>query len=345
MLEEGDIIITGPFRVADAMAAYFKDAERRGVKGIDRDRDRANAWIIPALGETLIPKLTRNKIENWLDAMANSPKRLRTKIGAEQKFGPAPITDDQKRARKDSANRVLTVLKAALSFAVDRRLVAPKERPWELVKPYKGTTSARIRFLTQEEQVRLVNVCPPDFRELVRGALFTGCRYGELTQLKCKDYDPGNGSIFVAESKSGKPRHVYLTEEGRELFDTLTAKPDPESHVFTNKKQHRGKSDEEEGKWRKDGQIRAMQEACKAAGIEPVSFHELRHTYASMLVNQGCLLAVVARQLGHSDTRMVEKHYAHLAPNTVRDEVLKAMPRLGLLGTAKVSKLKLGNAK
>ena len=84
-----------------------------------------------------------------------------------------------------------------------------------------------------------------------------------------------------------------------------------------------------------------MKEACAKAELEPVSFHELRHTYASMLVNRGCLLAVVAQQLGHSDTRMVEKHYAHLAPNTVRDEVLKAMPRLGILEPTKISKLKI----
>ena len=53
---------------------------------------------------------------------------------------------------------------------------------------------------------------------------------------------------------------------------------------------------------------------CKAARISPAaSFHVLRHTYASHLVMAGAPLQVVAANLGHADTRMTEKHYAHLA--------------------------------
>jgi integrase len=61
-----------------------------------------------------------------------------------------------------------------------------------------------------------------------------------------------------------------------------------------------------------------MHNACKAAaGIEPLTFHEQRHTYASTLVNRDCILSVVAKLLRHVDASMVEKHYGHLAPNTV----------------------------
>jgi len=341
--EEGETVNFGPFTVAHAIEAYFKDAERRGVKGLDRDKQRANAWIIPAFGEMLFVKLTRTKIEKWLDMMANSPKRLRTKIGKEQAFAAPPQTEDEKRARKDSANRVLTILKAALTFAVDRRLVDSIERPWELVKPYRGTTNARIRFLTQDEQIKLINVCPPGLQELVKAGLLTGCRYGELARLQCKDYNPDNGTIFIAESKSGKPRYVYLTDEGKELFDGLALVSDPESPIFTNAITRKSRTGGVTGAWMAHDQVRMMKDACEKAGIEEVSFHELRHTYASMLVNRGCLLSVVAQQLGHSDTRMVEKHYAHLAPNTVRNEILRTMPTLGITKPPKIQKLKVSS--
>jgi integrase len=80
---------------------------------------------------------------------------------------------------------------------------------------------------------------------------------------------------------------------------------------------------------------------CKALGFK-TTFHGLRHTYASMLVNSGCPLFVVARQLGHSDTKMVEKRYGHLAPSFIADSVRAAMPELGILEPAKIQKLKLG---
>ena len=133
-----------------------------------------------------------------------------------------PATDDERRARKDSANRVLTVLKAALNHALDRRRVASGDA-WQSVKPYRGTTSARIRFLSPEDQVRLVNVCAPAFQCLVRGALLTGARYGELARVRVEDFNATAGTVFIAESKSGKPRHVVLTDEGTALFMELTA--------------------------------------------------------------------------------------------------------------------------
>jgi len=331
-----------PLTVACGIEAYFKDAERRGVKGIPQDRYRANAWILPKFGHLQISMLTREGIEKWLDEMAGSPRKTCARIGHRPRQSPPPNTDEQKRARKESANRVLAVLRAALTYCVDRKLAESPDRPWQLVKRFRGTTKARIRFLSVEEQVRLVEACQDDFAQLVRGALLTGCRYGEMTRLQCKDYDPLSGSVFVAESKSGKPRHVYLTEEGRELFDGLTTGSDPEDFIFTNSSERRRGGCQEPTQWRNKEQCLKIRAACKKAGIEPATFHELRHTYASMLVNRGCVLSVVAELLGHSSIKMVEKHYGHLSRNTVRDELLRAMPRLGILKHGKPSKRKAG---
>jgi hypothetical protein len=60
----------------------------------------------------------------------------------------------------------------------------------------------------------------------------------------------------------------------------------------------------------------------------PVADHVLRHTHASILVMRAVPMAVIARQLGHSDTRMTERHYAHLAPNYVADTIRANFPRL-----------------
>ncbi len=77
-------------------------------------------------------------------------------------------------------------------------------------------------------------------------------------------------------------------------------------------------------------QIHLMKKAWKKAGIAKVTFHELRHTYASNLILQGMQLLYVATQLGHSDTRMVEKYYGHLVPSAVAMAVKKHGPKLGI---------------
>jgi integrase len=113
----------------------------------------------------------------------------------------------------------------------------------------------------------------------------------------------------IAQSKSGKSRRIPLTDEGRTLLGTL-ADGKPEGALLLTKS---GGSH-----WGKSEQSRRIREAFKGAKIDPpISFHALTHSYASSLVEAGTPLAFVADALGHTDTRMVGKHYAHLAPNYI----------------------------
>jgi integrase len=74
-----------------------------------------------------------------------------------------------------------------------------------------------------------------------------------------------------------------------------------------------------------------MLDACNRAKIKAaVSFHVLRHTHGSTLAMRGVPMGVIAEQLGHADTRMTEKHHAHLAPSYVADTVRAHFPRWGL---------------
>jgi integrase len=84
--------------------------------------------------------------------------------------------------------------------------------------------------------------------------------------------------------------------------------------------------------WGKSDQSRFMREACAAAKIVPAaSFHELRHTYASRLAMRGVPMGVIAAQLGHADTRMTERHYAHLSPSYVAETVRQSFGTLGIV--------------
>ena len=84
--------------------------------------------------------------------------------------------------------------------------------------------------------------------------------------------------------------------------------------------------------WGRSHQHRPLREACRCAGIDPpASFHILRHTYATHLLQAGAPLPVIAANLGHADTRMTERHYAHLVPSHVAQVIRATMPKLGLL--------------
>ena len=344
----GEAVASGPYTVKDAVTDYLRNAERRGMKGLKITTQTANAHILPALGAVEVSKLSKRRIEEWHLALAEAPRRKTGKLrteGAAVAYLDAPSTEDEKRARKDTANRILTVLRAALNLALRENKVG-EPAVWRKVEPFKGVGASRVRFLNAEEQIRILNACDlPEFRDLVRAALFTGCRYGELTRLQVKDFNITAGTVFISESKSGKPRHVFLSDEGRDWFAGQAAGRAAQSLILVreNVKRTTRKAAHPGSGWADHDQKYYMALACKAAGIEPLGFHELRHTYASALVNAGVPLAYVASQLGHVDIAMVQKHYGHLCPSAMADAIRAAAPRLGT-AAPKVAALKIGGS-
>jgi integrase len=324
----GDYLPTDqPYTVADAFADYRADYLRRGGKALDRLDWSAAAWINPALGAIVLDKLTKARIVTWHQKIAETPSRLRTKVGVAQRHRADDASAEGIRRRRSTANRVLTILKAALNYAHAERKCASDDA-WRTVRAFREADAARLRYLSDEEARRLANACSADFRSLVTGALLSGCRYGELTAMIVDDFNRDAGTLRVRVSKGGKPRHVVLTEEGRDFISALTAGKPGSTKLFNR---NNGKA------WGRSEQQRPLAAACATAGIDPpVNFHGLRHTYASRLAMRGVPLAVIAAQLGHSDTRMVEKHYSHLAPSYIADTVRAAFGSLGIVEPSNV---------
>lgn len=327
----------GPYTVGAALADYLAERERRGSKGVRADRYAASARIVPTLGAAEIRKLTTKTIRAWLLDVEKAPKLLRTRKGAtDRRTMSVDDSDaDALRARKATANRLLTVLKAALNFAYHEGKVSSDE-PWRKVKPYREADAPVINFLSAAECVRLVNACQGSFRDLVRGALVTGCRYGELTRMHVGDFNAEAGVVTVRLSKSGKARHVALNDEGRQVFSALTVGRKGRDLIFTRN----------DGKpWAASHQQRPLAEAAIEAKLDPApTFHVLRHTYASALAMRGVSMRVIADQLGHADTRVTERHYARLAPSYVADVVRAALPGFGIMEGAGCGDLAFGES-
>jgi integrase len=309
----------GPYTVGRCIEEYLSWMAHSRKSAQDA-RYRAERIILPALGEIACDALTKDAIQKWLRDEAKSPARIRSKTKGEQKTKPLPIDPESQRKRRASANRTLTILKAALNRAWREGKIA-SDATWRRVEPFEEADAARVRYLTIAEAQRLINASASDFRLLVRAALATGARYGELTSLRVSDFNPDSGTLHIRTSKSGKGRHIVLADEGVSLFASQAAGR-PANAVMLPKK--------DGGEWKSAHQARPMKAACKAARIEPeANFHCLRHTYASHAIMNGAPLLVVAKNLGHSDTRMVEKHYGHLAPSYIADAIRAAAPRFG----------------
>ena len=321
----------GPYTVVKCIMAYLDWYKRHNkASGYAFTRTAIAAHILPTLGSLPIAKLTTAKIRRWHEGLAAAPPMLRSGRGEARQYRPADDDPEARRQRKATANRVLTILKAALNKAfADGKAVS--DNAWRKVKPFRDVEAARVRYLSDDECRRLVNACNLAFRPMVQAALFTGCRYGELTAMRCNDFNRDAGTLLVRVSKSGHARHVVLTDEGRAFFALQVTGKVGDAFLFARLD---GKA------WGKSHQQRPLPDACeRAAIVPPASFHILRHTYASRLAMRGVPLLIIAKQLGHGDTRMVEKHYGHLCPNYVADTVRAAFGNLGIGGDANVTPL------
>jgi integrase len=319
-----------PLTVSDALDAYLEFLENNRKTASDA-RYRIDALIRPKLGGVGLATLTADQIRKWSTGLAKTPPRLRTRNGEKQKHREPSNDKESIRRRRASANRTLTVLKASLNRMWREGKVASNAE-WHRVEPFASVDAARVRYLSVAEAQRLINACGPDFRALVRAGLETGARYGELAALEVADFNFDAGTIAIRASKAGTARHVVLTEEGAAFFRELCMGRLGGQPVL---RKANG------GRWLKSHQKRPMLNACARAKITPpIGFHGLRHTWASLSAMAGVPLMVVARNLGHADTRMVEKHYGHLAPSYIADAVRAGAPRFGMVEPTNIFPLK-----
>jgi integrase len=316
----------GPYAVKNAIEDYLAWLEGNG-KNTSDSRCKAEARILPTLGHLECSQLTSDQIEKWLSDIANAPALLRSREGAkERNTRPLDKNDPEAvRRRKATANRLWTILRAALNRAWRKRKIA-SDAEWKRVKTFDDADGVRLDYLSIVEATRLLNACNPEFRPLVQAGLLTGARYGAIAKLVVSDFDPDAGTVRLQTRKGKGKLKIYfchLTPEGVAFFKAAVAgRNDPTGPIFR-------KADD--SLWGASHQKRPMADAVKNANIgRKITFHHLRHTWASHAVMNGTPLVVVAGNLGHADTRMVEKHYGHLAPSYRKQEILKGAPVFGI---------------
>ena len=195
------------FTVADAVAYYLKTRAAEG-RDVRSSEGKAEANILPTLGTVECADLTREQIRDWLAALAAKP------------LAASKETDPEVRAkrRRATANRNLTVLKAVLEMnATPTGRLRPIPNGAKL-KPLKNATTVRDRWLTTDEAKRLEKrVCSGDFKTLVKAALLTGARYGQLCDVQVKDFDAASATLRLESAKgsSGETKEYRVLPQRR----------------------------------------------------------------------------------------------------------------------------------
>ena len=215
-----------------------------------------------------------------------------------------------------STNREMACLRHMMSKAVEWDMM--EASPFSRGKNLQlKENNKRLRFLSQDEILRLQNECPRYLRNIVECAINTGMRKGEILNLKWPQIK--NGLIYLQEKiKNNEARQIPINDTLKKVFARIkkygeepnveridrkkvNPKPSKAGHVFTYN-----------GQPVKDVK-RAFTNALGRAGIEDFHFHDLRHTFASHLVMNGATIKDVQELLGHKDTKMTNR-YAHLSP-------------------------------
>lgn len=306
------------------MADYF-DGHLSG-KGSEKIARQSYALHAGGLGTKLVSALNAEALRKWHKGIATKPPTNRGKV---MEFDPAD--PDQVRARRATANRVLSIVKAGLNWAWrEDKLPADLPTFWMKVEPFSLGEDPPPRMLERDEITRLLNAAAPDLRELLTAALMTGGRRGELCALQVRDFSPEHGTVRIYQSKTGKTLLQPLTPEGEAFFARVTAGKAPTEPMLT-------RADGQP--WGRDDVSKPMRSAVAAAKLaDDVSFKTTRATYGKLLLLATKDIEMVAKALGHSDSRITRKHYAQYLPSEVARAVAK-LPRLGVMAGDQVSRL------
>jgi integrase len=282
--------------------------------------------IRPQIGHLRLAQLKPAHLRKWLQGLAASGRAVRPRKGKAPRRHAAPTEPDAIRARQATVNRIFNQLRAALNYAYRDGLIA-SDAAWRQVRSFQKVDEPRIRFLTAVEAATLVSHCPLELRRLVRAALLTGARFGELARLRVGDLNSDIGQLYIAPGKSGRPRHIPLNAEGARFFRDLTRNRAPDEFLLTR----------DSGQpWHDKGYRRMLHAACAEASITPaITLHE----FASLLAQAGCDLLTISKLLGHADTRVTSRHYAHLCDATLANAVAR-LPEFAKDRSAKVRAIK-----
>ncbi|MBN1273888.1 MAG: tyrosine-type recombinase/integrase [Candidatus Aminicenantes bacterium] len=204
----------------------------------------------------------------------------------------------KQNVRPSTVNRCLAILRKMFNLAVEWDLL--KISPMRKIKFYSEKDNLKERILTKDEETRLLEESAEHLKPILIVALNTGMRRGEILNLKWNQVDLKRKTIRVEETKSGKMRFISVNTPLLHELQKHQSTKSTSDYLFINPKTGKPLTSVKT----------AFKAACRRAGIFNLRFHDLRHTFASRLVERGIDLITVKELLGHSSVKITER-YTH----------------------------------
>ena len=268
-------------QVKDQYFRYSKSVKSEMT--CQRDKGIVTQHLIPHFGKTALHQITVEQAEDYRS------KRVAS--------GIAPAT----------INKEVQLLKNIVKKAVEWGKMRTNRITG--VKPLK-TPPGRVRYLELEQIPKLMEACPPWLRPIVLIDMHTGMRRSEIVNLQRSNIDIQNRLIILEKTKNNERKTLPMNNTVFEVIKNLPKRIDTR-YLFAD----------ERGESVSGNKVSmAFRRACKKAGIEDFSLHDLRHHFASYLTMAGENLRVVQELLGHKDPKMTMR-YSHLSSEHLKQAV------------------------
>ncbi|TWI69244.1 site-specific recombinase XerD [Pseudoduganella lurida] len=302
-LPEARVIAADTFTVMNACDAYVsRIREMKGDGPADELQARYQRWInLDPVANQLLARLTREHMDAFRRRLVASPVRSTGKKML-------------RKRSKDTVNRDLAAVRAALNKALSDHRVASDFAWKEPLKAFPNTSRRRTLYLDRDQRRAMIDSAPNDLAKLLRGLCLLPLRPGALAALTIGAYDARLQVLTVGRDKSGQNRCIKLPPAAAEICAAKDSNLSPTSPLFARADGRR---------WNKDAWKKPIAKAVALAQLPPTTTaYTLRHSVITDLVHDGLDLLTVA-QISGTSVAMIEKHYGHLRPNAAINALAK----------------------
>lgn len=295
--------------------------EKENKKTLDDDKTKIEYFLTKFSGRA-ISSITADEIYESVSCMENRKHRQiwEMKKEAAIKKGVEPPKYTPKQVSLATRSQYLSFIRSLLRTATN-------DWRWMETCPSIKTNkplSKRIRWLTKDEANRLIQCMPESIKPIVTFALATGLRRSNIINLEWQQVDMQRRVAWVnpEDAKGGKAIGIALNDTACKVLRDQIGKHSRYVFVHTeSKKRPDGTMTPQIRKMRVDDNS-GWRAGLKRAGIENFRFHDLRHTWASWLIQSGVPLTALQEMGGWESIEMVRR-YAHLAPNHLTEHARK----------------------
>lgn len=266
---------------------YIENYAKVNKKSWKQDQYRIEAHLKPYFGKLDLKEITSLLIEKY------RVKRLKAGI------------------KKSTSNRELALLKVMFSRAIDWDYCT--ENPSRKVKFFSEKDNLKERLLNLDEEQRLLEASAEHLKPMLITALYTGMRRGEILSLEWRNVDLTKRLIRVEKTKNGKIRFIPINDLLLNELAGLKMNNGGSDYVFLYLRTNNPVKDVKT----------AFNAAKRRAGIKELRFHDLRHTFASRLIESGVDIITVKDLLGHCSVETTQR-YTH----SRADQKMKAVQSL-----------------